>query len=83
MVCIGSFDDEVFIRLQVSFSNGHTCMDVDMLNTAVDRHSQTSPTPSPTPAPRPDAGPDNDTNDAALRSENLPKGNSDTNVLKY
>ncbi|KAF3081107.1 hypothetical protein TWF569_000823 [Orbilia oligospora] len=83
MVCIGSLNDEVLIRLQVSFSNGHTYMDVDMLNSAVDRHSQTSPTPSPTPAPGPDAGPDNDTNGTAFRSENLPKGNSDINVLKY
>ncbi|EGX43625.1 hypothetical protein AOL_s00215g361 [Orbilia oligospora ATCC 24927] len=83
MICIESFDDEVFIRLQVSFPNGHTYMDVNMLNTAVDRHSQASPTPSPTPAPGPDAGPDNDTNEAAFRSENLPNGNSDIDVLKY
>ncbi|KAF3219171.1 hypothetical protein TWF192_004805 [Orbilia oligospora] len=83
MVCNGGLNDTVLIRLQVSFFNGHPSMDVDILNPAVDRHSQKSPTPSPTPAPGPDAGPDNDTNRAASRYENSLKGNSDVNALKY
>ncbi|KAF3168731.1 hypothetical protein TWF106_000888 [Orbilia oligospora] len=83
MVRIGGLHDEVLIRLQISFFNGHSSMDVDILNPAVDRHSQTSPSPSPTPAPGPDAGPDNDTNRAASCYENSLEGNSDVNALKY